>query len=564
MGKISEHFAPTREAARTIDYRASATPVALPYRYRSLLMRPSPAQGESQWGFWLRVAHENGLERPQWLLAPGERWRTAMVRVCSECLRSPVPLWRDVWQAREGLWCSDHQRWLCDVCPACQRQLRWNRVRFLECTCGFDLRAASCGAVDPDVAEVVGNGGPPVAVLRLLGALAQHGLAGKIGKKSGRATVAEARPQLLAGAQLVGDWPEKFYGLLDHLRGPSPETGVAQLLSQALPGLADLPDQISDPDWRLRLAGAINAYCARTQNSRAPILGRSSVLHCRPMTLKELASKVGRGTTKVALAADRQGAGIRGVRVTANGRRRRVVAEQDVALISADLDEAIALKRAGRLLDLPVSRIRALVQAGMIGSIGQAVRHADIVVIARLASSAPIATRVMGAQLQVRVALRNWIQLDDTAAFVRALQQGEILLQQTGCSGPLGSRLVSESAVQMWVPTQRARDTNVMSLEQAAGSMALKQEVVLSLVRRGLIRAVKGRRGGRLSWLISYDDLAVFQARCVPLAELAARAGVASRKSLEWAQSKGLRVLCGPRIDGSRQYFVERTAAAAA
>jgi len=416
--------------------------------------------------------------------------------------------------------------------------------------------------VAPAIVKAVSSGAAPVSVLRILGALSKHGPTGKIGKRTTRTTVDEARAQLEAGFALAAQWPDKFFELLDGLRIPASSGGGAQLLREALPGLGDFASLLSDAFWREQVARAIDSYCVRTLASEIPIVGRNAVLSSGPMTMKQVADRLGLGIVKVARTIDSQCSTIRGTRVTANGRRRRVVSEEDLAHIATVLDETVAVKQAARLLALPVSRVRSLIRAGLLTAKGGFLVRSDVVALASSPEKSPSALDPPGPYLQLRLALRNWIQGDITSAFLRALNASELSAVESTRALRLGQWLVSEPEVQAWVASRRSSDTAILTMRQVATAMALKHDVLLDLVRSGLLSAVKGCHGGRQSWLISAADLAAFRDRYVPLSDLTKSVGVRPRDGLQWAQGQGLKVVCGPCIDGSRKYFVERDAMA--
>ena len=534
-----------------------------PQIFEKLLARPRPLDGESQWGFWLRLANENGLQRPQWLLGEEARWPAGLTRLCPTCLTGSDAMWCQEWLSASAFWCHRHLTWLADECPACCRRLRWNCVRFQECLCGFSLRGIETTDVDRSIVSAVSMGSAPPDVLRLLGAFVQYGTSGKLGKKVGRTAMKEARAQLEAGIGLVSEWPQGFFGALDRCRIPVAASGAAQLLREAFPGLVELTSLMADESWQVKLASAIDAYCARSLSGDSPIIGRSAVLSAGPMTIKEISQRLGKRVEAIAQVLDRADAPVGVVRVTAQGRRRRVVRDADVTRLATVLSEPIAAKTAARLLALPASRVNALVRAGLLTSKdGRLVRSE----LAALASRPhlPQAGAASGdtPTVPLRKAMRDWVHMEDTAALVSSLRSGELPVIDSSQLLAIGEWLVSAAAVQAWTAGRRAEPSAVLSLSQAAVELGLKHDAVRDLVRSGLLLAVKGSLAHRSSWLVAATDLAAFSARYAPLSTLARAAGVRCRDGFEWAQSKGLKLVCGPRIDGSRQYFVDRLAPA--
>lgn len=532
----------------------------LPRIFENLLVRPRPADGECSWGYWLRIAHENGLQRPHWLLASGDRWSGAVACACVACLRSENAVWRQEWSEDDVLWCQKHGIWLVDVCPSCHRRLRWNSIRFHECICGFNLLEAPLYPVNQFIMDAVSSAHVPLEVLRILGAFALHGPSGKLGKKTNRTIIDEVKTQIEVGADLAVDWPLKFFTTLDRYRTPVVSGGSAQLLCEAFPCLGDLCSLISDIEWKDRVATAIDCYCADTLTGSAPIVGRNAVLRSGPKTLKDVAESLGRRFEAVSHAIDFNEATIRGKRVTAQGRLRRVIAEKDMAALAELLDEPTTVKCGARSLAMPRSRIHALVDAGVLSMTRNRLKRSEIAQLTLQLRQTSSVSRADGLMLPLRLALRNWINIKDTGSLLRALQTGKLLGLVVKDPDPIGNWLVSVAEVQTWSAKHRTGDSTLLTLSQAAQLLSLKHDVVLDLVRGGLISGARKAPGARGSWSISAAHIQAFREKYGPLSELTSRAGIRHRDGFLWAQAQGLHLVSGPRVDGTRQYFVERIA----
>lgn len=530
----------------------------LPHVFDKLLVRPQPVSGESSWGFRLRLAQENGLVQPRWLLDPGEHSPSGRARVCSACLARPEPYWRADWSASGTFWCSEHRNWLVDKCPSCRRSPSWGQVRLLKCSCGHDWRDCGVATVDASVWAVVSTGHVPEQVLRVHGALALYGPSGKLGKKIARAAVADVREQCEAGLQAVKDWPVNFFSVLDRWRVPPAGAGGVQLLREALPGIDDVPSLIDEPAWRERVVIAIDAYCAGTVGGPAPIIGRNALLTSGPATLKEISARLGCKVESVARAIDSASADIGGVRVTARGRRRRVIGDADVMRLGEALKEPIALKTAARQLGLPTSRLMALAHAGMLSLPNGRLLRSELSALIRSLPAIPAESQaVPDSALALKKALRDWVHVDDTSAFFRSMREGRLAIYRAGDANALGSWLVPLKALRSWNALTRPGPQSVFTLSEVGASLGLKDDVVRDLIRTQLLPAQRGSLDRHASWVVRAQDLDAFRGSYVPLARLAAKAGVRLKDGFDWAQSRGLNVVCGPRVDGSRQYFVK-------
>lgn len=138
----------------------------------ALLVRPPPVSGESRQGYLLRLSEHNALGTPlrikvEWLdeLSRGvclrgpiaglgalnspdplglsaRYWNSRRPRYCPQCL-DEAPYWRSAWGLVFYVACHHHGVALADDCSDCERPLSWKRGKFLQCTCGADLRRRS-------------------------------------------------------------------------------------------------------------------------------------------------------------------------------------------------------------------------------------------------------------------------------------------------------------------------------------------------------------------------------------------------------------------------------------
>jgi len=537
----------------------------VPNLYDDLLIRPRPFEGESQWGFWLRLASENGLQRPQWLLASGHRSPSSRTRVCPECLREANAMWHQDWESPETYWCRWHLTWLVDQCTSCRRHLRWNGVRFLECSCACDFRTIDAISVDERILASRTAGSISHQALRTLGAFSLHGSTGKPGKKTHRSAVSEVQAQLEAGISLIENWPVGFVSALDRHRRPA-SGGSAQLLAEAFPRLSQVTKQIQDHAWRDRVVSEIDAYCSRTLSSHCPILGRNSLLRETPMTLKQIATHIGCRVELVARAVDHQAQKISAIRTTAAGRRRRVIGEENLPLFATLLRDPIEFKKVARLIALPVKRVRALVRAGLLMETEGRLSRSNVLALdAELRCR--IGTRIdeqKGPALTVRQALRYMVRIEQTTAFFLALRTGDLSVWAPAKASPIGSWAINKAAVADWLESRCAGADGAMTLTEASEALSVKHDVVRDLIRVGLLKAQIGTIGGRRCRCLASADVANFKACYVALAELTKSAMVRARDGFDWAVGQGMHVVTGARVDGTRQYFVKRSSAGCA
>lgn len=228
-----------------------------------LLVRVTPALGESAQGFWLREAARNGLN-PRWTRTAAAHGFHARARFCAACLRE-AGIWRNEWLAPDCFACSVHRLWLADKCNKCLQELRWSNARYEHCQCGRDLRLL------PQAPLPAALGGPahpiPRDVLDLVGTLSLHGLDGKPGKKRSRVDVASVAARTAAGLAALGDAGAALPELLQRIRVPPATPGTVQLLNDAFP---TLKRRVPSVDRELRLARSSGSRCYRASPATLP------------------------------------------------------------------------------------------------------------------------------------------------------------------------------------------------------------------------------------------------------------------------------------------------------
>lgn len=528
-----------------------------PQMFSRLLIRPVVQAGESQPGYWLRIAHANGLRRVQWMLSPGERWASSMARFCPRCLQTHTPFWRDEWLDAGSYWCTEHATWLVDRCPSCERALHWGCMRFDSCMCGHRWSASPVTTVPLRTLLTINSDEASKLVLRLIGAFALFGPLGKPGKKLNRAQIEEARQQLQAGSDLLENWPVGFYQVMDRHRSRGESAGV-QLLNEAFPRLGELIKLLPRGIWRARLVDAIEGYCVRSRSTASPIVGRNAILVTGPKTIKQIATGLRRRTESVTRAVDLQIGGLVPKRVTPHGRVHRFIPESSLRALDAALAEPVEIKRAARMVALPASRVRALLQAGILTQVQGRVSLSELTALNQCAhqSVEPVANDSVW--ICLREALRRWVHVEETGAFVRALSSGALTVWTRPEACAFGQGRIAEGHVVAWVASLRDQTPSELMLREVATVLGVKHDVVRDLIRVGLLKARAGQMNGRRCWCISRREVESFQMKYVPLAELTRQSSVRSRDGYAWAREQPLTVVTGPAVDGSRQYFVWR------
>lgn len=540
----------------------------------ALLIRPLPKPDEHYIGYWLRLAHANGLDKPMWLRPKVQRRNlpkgTGLARWCPCCLMAADPFWPQLWDGGPAA-CMEHQCWLCDTCPACSRPTLWHRVRLLSCSCGYDFRETRPEPFSTElVASLVEEDDTDESVMlsaaltveqrwhlaQFLGALHTYGLEGKPLKKASRSCVKTEMEFVTIGAEILIGGEAAFYELLDCIR-VRPTCGVAvQLIGEAFPRfLARLRQHLSQTE-RDCLLPHIRAYLLASTDSKFPITWRERQLasaradqshaHCfkiRPKRLSALLTQYGMSPK---------------IRYTSNDRKMLVVGQVELQRVHQGLANPVSAKAAARRFGLSPARQKELVKAGFIDLQGGKAKSTSYSkLLQRIADRAIGQETVFKDGISLRDALRERIPQPLTANFFRLLLNGEITVKILRTEVQhMGDFEVSRQIVMDFLANAKTHRKRYFSIPEAARKLELKQEVLYHLVNHGLIPVTTSTFGRRKSRFIKQIEIERFADRIEPLVRAAARAKVGNRASLEWARKQGLEIVSGPEIDGGRQYFI--------
>lgn len=539
---------------------------------RRLLVRSSRTADESQAGFALRLAFENGLARPSWLgAAAGESVASpglGRARWCLACLRQPAPLWRAEWGCGPSL-CVEHRCWLEDTCPGCRKQASWRTLRFLSCRCGACLLSSSGNAWSDDVSALQtapvdpsGKGWShlPIEsrwrVAELLGALDRHGLLGKPLKRASAANVDVERQLITTGAALMLGVPRAIADLLDRIQSRLEPSGRARLVGEAFPGLLPMLRKRLDRHGRDWLMMHLTSFVQASLEVDAAVVWRSRAT-ASASGAKAVGASLGMRPERVgSLAAALGVPPVR--RVTPSGRTMIVVAPSAVERLRASRADALSMTAAADRFGLSPPRLEVLAQAGHVARVGAGVSAASVAaLVARVADRAePFGDGDTKSALTVTQAMRLLVPPTRTVDFIDAMLDGHVAVAaMSTCPVSFRDLRVSRDAARAVLGRTRSPE-GLLSIPDAAVALGLKQQVTYHLVRRGLLPSTRRHVGRRVVRFVSSAGLERFKKTFQPLAHMATSVGVGSRRAVAWANAVGLELVSGPTVDGCRQYFV--------
>jgi len=501
----------------------------------------------------------------------------SLLRWCPLCLNTSKHM-HGAWGLKLCCACTSHGVLLCERCPFCKQAQRLERADIGRCHCGGKLDAAPavpapkallCVANALEMAAFSGcitTAFPKLGaaawhrIIRYLGQFSETRQAERPGQIAGLHRLDIAIPIISATGRLLDNWPDNFHVMLTaihRLESNSPSVprtfgSLYRVLYFHLrePCFQFLRDAFEDY-LHLNWWGII---CKRNRSFKINTIFRHPQL-----TTTQAAIKAG---TEPAIVKHL----IRAEVITSSeatlpsGRKAHTIHQNQVADIAALTRDGVTLADAAFLLALPKIRVRELIDGGIITPLISRPKNRAaswLIPLAQLQrlSFKPIAA---GSDDNCLVAMKWILQFwrlrkGEFAAIGLALTNGEIVpvakqIQATA----IGDLLLDFTHVHEWLKSYRMQLNDSMSVDRASKMLGVKQQVAYELVRIGLLRATNdGPHGKR----VGQQDIRYFQETYVALAELARLSRHSPKKILEEII---VRPVCGPSVDGTRQYFFRR------
>lgn len=505
-----------------------------------------------------------------------EHFNHHYLRWCPACLRGRG-YFSGAWGLKLCCVCVQHRVRLVENCPSCQE-----RQRILRCTpccslCGQDLSRASAQAVGNALVELhrrlqasietcrrTGNPDGVLDWLRLvkyLGPFLADPWCRRPGQVVGLHRLPEAMTLVEAAARLLDDWPTNFNALLHRARSYQPHaTHLAQAFGPLYRVLyQDLAGESFDP-LREAFERHLHEHWFGLLGRRNRWLRSDTISRHPRQTTKAVAREAGVGAAAVR-HLERSGAITVHAVQHASGRVTRAVPVSEAERVERLKQDSVTLRHAASLLRIGRQRVRELIDAGLVRAwIDRRqtraatwwLSKADVVCLASIGEPVGKTGRGQG-WIDVVSVLKAWRLIHgEFALMVRALLASELRARRpAGHLSGLGDAELPISELRRWLWSHREAHQVWLSVDNAATRLGLKQQVTYELVARGLI-ATSLRKGSRF---IHRDAVGDFQKTYVSLAELASSQSMAPRRLLAQLHCEPV---CGPRIDGARQYFYRR------
>lgn len=494
------------------------------------------------------------------------------LRWCPACLRE-APYLRSRWTVKLVCHCQRHQTKLRDSCPACGAIQCSARSNLLSCLCGEPLCAVN--ELDaPTISEakllsrlnlafdrrhgndVFGklNSSAWLRLFRYLGQFEEDSEPKRPGQLGKLHDLDVAGRVFSRAAVLLDEWPVNFNRLLvstmkNRPMSPSLRKSFGRLYRLIYRDLADpsfgfvreaFEAFINDSWW--------GTVCRRNRG-----LSAAALSHHPRLTLRQAADSLGIGKKILKHLVDASVIEAMEAKTT-KGRALATIHRVQLNLIADLPTSAMSLTDAAAALAIPKRRLHELIDAGVIKPLLHR-REAKASQWLIPTNEVGILNQLTGTQhgegVAIKQVLKNWrLTPGDFPDLVRAILDGSIELLQTAEQSAFGDRICGKTSITLWWEAV-IRANSTLSVDQSAKALGIKQQVAYSLVYSGLIKADLRQKPIQ----IGREALESFQREYVSLAELAGTRRMSSRRMLLELEAVPI---CGPSIDGCRQYFFRR------
>ncbi|MDR3371957.1 hypothetical protein [Rhodoferax sp.] len=454
---------------------------------------------------------------------------------------------------------------------------QWSAVDQRHCECGASLAQAIteqasqtaltitrllCGDRDGvPVSEFSGLLPPEVhRLVRYLGLFASQIRPAHPGQVADSHRMPTAQALIVGTADLLDTWPSRLHVLMAALQASAPASpSVRRTFS---PLYRVLYEDLSDSGFQF-LRDAFENYLREhwwgLVCQRNKLLKRQTISDHPRLSLPQMAAAAGVSQSVVRHLVQAELV----FATTASlpsGRKSNTLHTSDLAYIQGATNGSVSMQQAAQLVALPERRLRELIACGVVTPLIS--RHKNQHAAAWLIPKSEIdrlhvwpSVPATDAGISVRDVLKYW-RLRDTegTGLIKAVLAQELISQgESSHAVPLGMAILNLAETKRWLDSCREAHEDGLSIDQAAQAMGIKQQVAYDLVRLGLLTTTLHETLGHR---ISTAHIERFQATYISAADHA-RAMHRSPRAL--LRELTVTPVCGPTIDGTRQYFYRRS-----
>ena len=500
-------------------------------------------------------------------------------RWCPLCLREGGVLLGQ-WTLKLVCTCPKHGIWLQETCSRCEANLSWSDVVQYEgrCHCGASLLDNHVEEANGDVQALTlllcgdASGTGRLACLATLSTPAIHRLVRYLGPFQATTRPSHpgqtldvhrldvARGLVTGAASLLANWPANLHTKIAELQADAP--GSPSVRRTFDPLYRVLYDALQEVEFQF-LRDAFEDYlhihwwgliCKRNRRMQ-PEMAKGHPRLSLPQMAK--AARVPPSVVRHMVQAELVPSSSAELM---SGRHSRSIHLSELQGIKSATDGAMSLEKAARMLSLPTRRVRELISSGLLtplvsrqlnnGAAAWLIPKGEIDRLHVQTIPAPGNSKC----IPVRDILKYWrLREHEGVALIAALVDEHLHAEGDGQSPvPIGEATLRAAGVKEWLLKHRSEARQDFSVDAAAKTLGIKQQVAYDLVRLGILHSTTV---GVLGQRVSAGDIERFQTTYVSLASLASKARRSPRALLAELSASPV---CGPTIDGARQYFYRR------
>lgn len=523
---------------------------------------------------------------------PARAWSHRNLKFCPNCM-SEAEYWRASWCLMLVTCCPRHGIWLQERCGSCGTTLGIEALRCLRCdVCGKSFADAD-SAVRPASREalwvaqqldfrVAQQSERSDHITGDLTLSEFHELALRVGVRG--STVNTKKPLKLkdAGALIVAipiaegagkalmNWPYGFQGMLDAVRERRCKTSSWKIRDAMGPIHKDIYHHLKDPRFdfvRTAFESYIRDHWAAPLALRNRTLGPQLVRSHSWVPVCEAAKRS--GVERALLKRMAKGGEISTLEQThKSGRCTRIVNVNTMSSYIGRVQQAMTVEQAEAYLGISRTRVRQLLEAGLLAVFGGAPRAGQRWWIDPMSLE-----RCLHRGLQMTAKPENSVSVTQHAkcciataesfvSLIGAIQTGELpVWVPSGCNQALGKWRLSKGDLAKWRPDAETTGGARLSVGDAAAQLGVKQEVAYALVRAGLLPVTTESVGRHAAQWVDVQALSGFQKQYILGTELAAFARTSPKRMAQRLKACGIQPVAGPgsaRV-ACRQYVWQRT-----
>jgi len=516
--------------------------------------------------------------------------------VCPRCLtQDAVPYERLLWSFRPIPVCLEHGCVLVSRCPACTKQLRWDRQNVALCHCGQRLGDVQAVAVSSQGLLLAGrldqllsgNVSPLTAMSsaacfwwleRMTAAILQTpGYLADAAERLGLTPQAQAEAvACLTATEILSGWPQSFDLFLDAFQQiekyTTTSTGVSRRFGLLLRRAAWLEDQgYAAPATALRqyllehyagghLSGKICLF--RKSKDRAALRGRAWITQTSAGRLLRLSQPTITSLLEQGVLTGRLH------RAGTRGRSVGLVLRQSVAALQQQLRAAVGTQAAGKRLGIDRHRVLELIHEGMLP---RAVRTAkgwripleSVAAIESVCERMPEGRPESGRWLSLHLATRLFGPTGLTLALLLELiQTGKIAARMAEPQKRLGGIVVARADLVAQSPAIRDRRHQEHGYpvhhlrKHLFPDRPIKSSVVKKWISAKLLKACKRGR----ACVVTAEEVERFRSEYCLADEACRLLGIARSTLAHWEAEGRVRPVYGKRVTPDAGFSLYRRA----